>query len=156
MQMKWTDVRSSSALVRGLRIVSLVLIWLSIIYVLGPEQSSVEAEVNAEIRSVEGEIALLRVHDVGTGFGPPSDFLDAEVIVQLENVPGRAFGFQLRTDSQAPAREGMLEVLRTGFNSSSPVRLDFIDEGSSNSVMVRAVVMPQEEEFKQYLPHIRR
>ena len=48
-----------------------------------------------------GNITLLRVHDLGTGFGPPDDELDAEVIVLLDTEPEKAFGFKLRQGVRA-------------------------------------------------------
>ncbi len=34
----------------------------------------------ADLLESKGRITFLRVHDVGTGFGPPTDFLDVEVV----------------------------------------------------------------------------
>jgi hypothetical protein len=77
------------------------------------------------IEQVSGRLKLLRVHDRGTKYGPPSDQLDVEVIVQFVERPNEAFGFQLRTDSQGPAREGMLGLLRDGFNHGWRVTIDY-------------------------------
>jgi hypothetical protein len=77
------------------------------------------------IEQVSGRLKLLRVHDKGTKYGPPSDQLDVEVIVQFFERPNEAFGFQLRDDSQGPAREGMLGLLRDGFNHGWTVTIDF-------------------------------
>ena len=33
-----------------------------------------------EIRTAIGELAYLRVHEVGSGFGPEFDFIDVEVV----------------------------------------------------------------------------
>jgi hypothetical protein len=38
--------------------------------------------------NVTGTVTLLRVHDVGSGYGPAADHLDAEVIFQLNSRPG--------------------------------------------------------------------
>jgi hypothetical protein len=38
----------------------------------------------ADLIESRGKVTFLRVHDVGTGFGPPSDFIDVDVVVQLE------------------------------------------------------------------------
>ena len=48
-----------------------------------------------------GKITFLRVHDVGTGWGPANDHIDVEVIVKLDSHPQNAFGFQLRNDGTA-------------------------------------------------------
>ena len=78
----------------------------------------------AEILQVEGRLTFLRVHDVGTRFGPPTDQLDVEGVVRLDSTPDKAFGFQLRPDSNEAARRGMLDVLRIAFNEDRRVRLD--------------------------------
>ncbi len=75
--------------------------------------------------NVNGQLSLLRVHDVGTAYGPPSDQLDVEVIVQFAGRPTEAYGFQLRNDGNQPARRGMLDLLRDGFNNGWIVWIDY-------------------------------
>ena len=88
--------------------------------------------------NLSGQLSLLRVHDVGTGYGPPSDQLDVEVIVQFVGRPADAFGFQLRTDDNQPVREGMLGLLRDGFNRGWTVWIDYdIDPGKHNGTIMR-------------------
>lgn len=81
------------------------------------------------VSAVEGKLSFLRVHDVGTAFGPRGDQLDAEVIVRIETEPNMAFGFQLRQDENEAARSGMLEVLRRAFRHDRPVRLEYTQIG---------------------------
>lgn len=88
-----------------------------------------------------GELTFLRVHDVGSGWGPASDFIDVEVVVKLSSVPDRAMGFQLREDNNGPARQGMLDVLRDAFNNDWKVTMDYsidLDAGKKNGVVRRA------------------
>src|SRR3954464_11775074 len=93
------------------------------------------------IEQVSGRLRLLRVHDKGTKFGPPSDQIDVEVIVQFFERPNEAFGFQLRDDSQGPAREGMLGLLRDGFNHGWTVTIDFDRvAGHVNNKAIRVVL----------------
>jgi hypothetical protein len=93
------------------------------------------------IEQVSGRLKLLRVHDKGTKFGPPSDQIDVEVIVQFFERPNEAFGFQLRDDSQGPAREGMLGLLRDGFNHGWTVTIDFDHvAGHRNNKAIRVVL----------------
>ena len=47
------------------------------------------------IQQSSGKLSLLRVHDVGTKYGPPTDQLDVEVVIQLQG-NNKAFGFQLQ------------------------------------------------------------
>jgi hypothetical protein len=85
-----------------------------------------------------GRLSLLRVHELGTKYGPPSDQIDVEVVVQFHGSPSRAFGFKLRDDSRGPAREGMLGLLRDGFNHGWIVGIDYdITTGHSNGVLMR-------------------
>ena len=92
----------------------------------------------------KGKITFLRVHDVGTGFGPPSDFLDVEVVVQLDTQPGKSFGFQLRNDNNRPARQGMLELLRDAFANNFPVLIDYnVTPPKVNGVIIRVAVVKQ-------------
>jgi hypothetical protein len=63
-----------------------------------------------------GKLTFLRVNDIGSGFGPPSDFIDVEVVLKLDTFPDRAMGFQLHNDGSRPVRQGMLDLLRDAFN----------------------------------------
>jgi hypothetical protein len=88
-----------------------------------------------------GKVTFLRAHDVGTGWGPPSDYIDVEVVVKLDSSPKNAFGFQLRDDSNRPARAGMLDLLRDAFNHHWTVTLDYnIETGKSNGIIIRTAL----------------
>lgn len=91
------------------------------------------------LQAAVGQITLLRVHDLGTGFGPPGDQLDGEVIVFLDSQPEKAFGFQLRTGADQPVAEGMLDLLRDAFNAGRPVRLEFTRNGCRTGRIVRVI-----------------
>lgn len=87
--------------------------------------------------SVEGTIALLRANDPGTGYGPSTDMLDAEVIVTLDTLPDRAFGFQLRDNADEGTRRGMLDLLRDAFRRDQTIHLDYVRTGLRNGRIVR-------------------
>jgi hypothetical protein len=91
---------------------------------------------------IQGRPTFLRVHDVGTKYGPPSDQLDAEVIFKLDANPRRAFGFQLRTDGNGDARAGMLDVLRDAFAHNRVIRVDYVRTGLHNGQAIRIVGIP--------------
>lgn len=90
----------------------------------------------------EGAITFLRVHDVGTGYGPPSDFIDVEVVISLNDLPGRGLGFQLRADSEEEARHGMLGLLRDAFARNSRVIIDYTKTGLRNGRILRVADIP--------------
>ncbi len=92
--------------------------------------------------AAEGKVTLLRVHDLGTGYGPPTDFLDVEVVAWLDSMPGRAFGFQLRDDASKGARRGMLSLLRKAFKGNLRVHFDYYRTGFRNGRIVRAWIVP--------------
>jgi hypothetical protein len=89
------------------------------------------------VLSATGKITFLRANDLGSGFGPPSDFLDAEVIVLLDSQPGKGFGFTLRNDSERADHRGMLDVLRSAFTKNRNVRVDYIRTGLRNGRIIR-------------------
>ena len=91
------------------------------------------AQVNAR-----GHLTLLRVHDVGTGFGPPTDFIDTEVVIALDSQPNKFFGFQLRNDAKLPARQGMFDLLRDAFERNLIVNIDYFQTpGKNNNILFR-------------------
>jgi hypothetical protein len=96
------------------------------------------APASADLWESSGRVSLLRVHDVGTGYGPANDQIDVEVIVWLDSKPGMAFGFQLRDDSNRPARQGMLDLLREALSNNYIVTIDYnITPGKNNGVITR-------------------
>jgi PhoD-like phosphatase len=95
-----------------------------------------------DLLSARGRISLLRVHDPGGGFGPTTDRIDGEVIVQLESEPSRAFGFQLRRDANLPVRRRMLALLRDAFAHDRPVEIDYLRTGPLNGQLIRATELP--------------
>jgi hypothetical protein len=98
--------------------------------------------VNADLLQSSGKITFLRVHDVGTGFGPPSDFIDVEVVIQINTRPGESFGFQLRDNANRAARQGMLDLLRDAFNKNGTVVIDYdIEPPKKNGVIIRVALI---------------
>jgi hypothetical protein len=95
-----------------------------------------------EVLGARGRIVLLRVHDVGTAYGPPVDRIDGEVVIQLDTEPGRAFGFQLRNDANLPVRRRMLGLLRDAFANDRPVAIDYLRTGQHNGTLIRAAELP--------------
>ena len=85
-----------------------------------------------------GAVTFLRANDVGGGFGPPTDFIDVEIVTKLSSEPPKAMGFQLRNDGNGPARHGMLDLLREAFTNGYNVCLDyFLVPGRTNGVIIR-------------------
>jgi hypothetical protein len=91
------------------------------------------------VLAAEGHPTLLRVHDVGTKFGPPTDQLDVEVVFQLDADPRKAFGFQLRTDSNEAAHQQMLDILRDAFHRGGSVRVEYVRTGLHNGKAIRVM-----------------
>jgi C1A family cysteine protease len=91
------------------------------------------------LMEADGKITFLRVHDVGTGYGPSIDFIDGEVVAKLDSKPDKAFGFQLRTDSNESERQGMLNLLRDCFNSGTRVRIEYFVTGMTTGRILRVV-----------------
>jgi hypothetical protein len=92
--------------------------------------------------NTSGKIVMLRVNEVGDRFGPAADFIEAEVIVQLDtHRAGAASGFKLRDDANQPVREGMLDLLRDAFNHGWRVHFDHeVPTGKAKGTIVRVWV----------------
>ncbi|MFI5893904.1 hypothetical protein ACIA5D_27775 [Actinoplanes sp. NPDC051513] len=102
---------------------------------LPPEWDTPLGSVNA----ATGHLTELRVHELGSGFGPPTDRLDAEVVVQLDAEPGKAFGFPLRTGNGEAQAGGMLDLLRDVFRTGRRVRLEYVRTGCRIGTLIRVV-----------------
>ena len=109
--------------------------------VMQPSQvEPVEAKPAAQTQLLQstGKLTMLRAHDLGTGFGPGSDFLDVEVVIRLDTAPGKSFGFQMRDDNKLPARQAMFSLLRDAFNNNWTVTTDYyLDVGKNNGEIIR-------------------
>jgi hypothetical protein len=87
-----------------------------------------------QIRTASGKLAFLRVHRLGSGFGPPSDFLDVEVVIGIKGAQG-GFGVTLRNDNNRFAHQGMLDLLRDVFNSDTAVEVEYtVDPGEFGKI----------------------
>lgn len=84
-----------------------------------------------------GRLTLLRVHDVGSGFGPPTDPIDGEVVIQLDTTAGSSFGFTLRADSQEIDHRGMLDELRNAFVREITIGVEYQVTGPANGRVLR-------------------
>ncbi len=99
--------------------------------------SSATVYAEKQLKQSTGTVNYLRVHNVGSGWGPASDFLDVEIIVKLSTQPGKAFGVKLRSDTNGLAHQGMLDLLRDAFDRNWTVTIDyFIEQGKSNGEIV--------------------
>jgi hypothetical protein len=87
-------------------------------------------------QQTSGRVIFLRVHDVGTGWGPAQDHLDVEAVIRLDSQPGKAFGFQLRDDGNLATRQDALDLLRNAFNRDQIVMIDYsIEAGKNNGII---------------------
>lgn len=85
-------------------------------------------QAGAALKGANGKVTMLRVHEVGTKYGPSSDVLDAEVIFKLDSASDLAFGFKLRDDSDLATHQGMLDLLRDAFRNGYTVYTDYYQD----------------------------
>jgi hypothetical protein len=87
-----------------------------------------------EIRVATGKLTFLRVHEVGSGFGPPFDFIDTEVVCGVQGKDG-GFGCTLRNDNNRFTHAGMLDLLRDAFNQDAVTEIEYlVDPGEFGKV----------------------
>lgn len=89
--------------------------------------------------SLSGNITAVDIRDVGTGYGPPSDFIDVEVIIKLDSQPGRAFGFQLRNDNSRPVRQAMYDLIRDAYRNNWRVTIDILQNPNKKNAVIYAI-----------------
>lgn len=87
------------------------------------------------LTSTNGRVTMLRAHDVGTKYGPPWDQIDVEVVFRLDTEPNRAFGFQLRDDTNGAAHKDMLDLLRTAYKRNARVGIDYTPGWSNGKIL---------------------
>lgn len=92
----------------------------------------------------QGRVKELRVIELGSGHGPPQDQIDVEVVAELDTVPDRSMGFQLRDDKNRPVRQGMLDLLRDAFQIGCQTRIEYsidLDAGKKNGIILRVILI---------------
>ena len=89
-----------------------------------------------------GKIVFLRAHDLGTGYGPPNDFLDVEAVFILNSFGEGGYGFQLRNDDNLPARQAMFSLLSEAYAHNFTVIADYlIEPGRINGTAIRVALI---------------
>ena len=89
-----------------------------------------------------GKIIFLRANDLGTGYGPPNDFLDVEAEFIVNSLGEGGYGFQLRNDDNLPARQAMFSLLREAYAHNFTVIADyFIEPGRINGTAIRVALI---------------
>jgi dTDP-glucose pyrophosphorylase len=89
------------------------------------------AQAQCRLLQTTGEVEWIRVNNVGTGFGPASDFIDGEVIFKLTN-GGNRYGFQLRNNANALVAQGGLSLLVDAMSNGWTINVDYNDCGGIN------------------------
>ena len=92
----------------------------------------------------QGRVKELRVVELGSRYGPPTDQIDVEVVAELDTVPDRGLGFQLRDDANRPVRQGMLDLLRDAFQLGCQTRIEYsvdLDAGKKNGIILRVILL---------------
>lgn len=94
------------------------------------------------IRADTGTITMLRVHEAGSGFGPPTDPLEGELVVRIAGRSGFSFGLFLREVAREAAHRGSLDLLRDAFNNDERIRVEYAVTGPTTGRVIRVVRMP--------------
>ncbi|MGW7081725.1 hypothetical protein [Streptomyces sp. NPDC054866] len=92
----------------------------------------------------QGRVKELRVVELGSRHGPPADQIDVEVVAELDTVPDRGMGFQLRNDANRPVRQGMLDLLRDAFQLGCQTRIEYsidLEAGRKNGIILRVILL---------------
>src|SRR5690606_35302282 len=117
-----------------------------------------ECLTQTRLVTAEGYVDFLRVSEVGDvyGGGDPdrggTNPIGANVVFRLRDTkffdfsiaPKRAFGFELKDDSNRPAREGMLALLREAIAQNLKVKVDadeLINPPNDNLIAVRIALV---------------
>ena len=113
-----------------------LLIGFLVVLILVPQ-----SVFSAKLKNAVGKVSFLRVHALKTGYGPPTNYLDGEVVIKLKSKPNMAFGFQLRDDAQRPVRRAMFDLIRDAFKNDWTIHIDYwIDTGKTTGIIHRIVI----------------
>jgi hypothetical protein len=82
------------------------------------------------IQAVEGVVKLIRLNEVGSGYGPHFDRLDMELILAVDSYPDLVIGLPMRGGPAEAVHWSMLTSLRAAFRRGSRVRLEYLTLGA--------------------------
>ena len=93
----------------------------------------------ADLFRINGvKVTFLRVHELGSGFGPSHDFIEVEVVFKVDRERDMAFGFKLRDNAAGPANQAMLDVLRDAFNYNHTINVVYeAQRGKKHGTLLR-------------------
>ena len=95
--------------------------------------------------TTSGLVSFLRVHQLLSGYGPPDDRIDGEVVIKFDERPNEAFGFKLRDDADGPAHEAMFSLVKLAYVNQLPVWIDYMQvPGKQNGRIVRVWLVRSE------------
>ncbi len=83
-----------------------------------------------------GKIQFIHMPEYG-GYGPSTDWIDANVVVGLYGSPKR-FGFKLINDQYLFVHQGWLDIARDAFRDNRSVSMDvWLDPAKNNGMILR-------------------
>jgi len=93
------------------------------------------------LHAIDGRLAYIRINaEVGEGYGGPSSYVDADVIVKLQNQADGRYVFYLRAGGNSLLQQGMLDLLMLAYEYNWTVRIEYWDDGRSNH-FIRDVIL---------------
>ena len=78
-----------------------------------------EVSSQAQLLQTSGKINFLRVHEVGSKYGPSNDQIDAEVVIKFVGNSSKAYGFKLRKDNNHVDTPGNVRCVKRCFQLQS-------------------------------------
>lgn len=94
-------------------------------------------EVDTPLVTGPSTVRMLRVHQLGGGYGPSEDHLDTEAVVALDDYPDEVFGLMLRRGPGLAASQAALATLRSAITTDTPVRISYTPTGPGTRRIVR-------------------
>ncbi len=83
-----------------------------------------------------GRVSRIRVHQHGTGFGPPSDRLPQDCVISLDTEPGATFGIEISGPGRSVGRR-MLNLVREAQKANRKIGLEYQSDTSYGGQVIR-------------------
>lgn len=104
--------------------------------------SSAQAASETDLYQFQGKVVFMSAIEQGTGYGPPTDFIDVEAVIRLDAYPDNRFGLKLHDDAALPTHTAMFELLRDAVENNYTVIIDVaIPPGKQNGTIIRVAVI---------------
>jgi len=97
------------------------------------------------LQAVDGRLAYIRINaEPGSGYGGSSNYVDADVILKLQNRENDRYVFRLRSGADALLKQATLDLLMLAYEYNWLVRVEYWNEGRTTHFIQDVILLERD------------